>query len=61
MNLRNPYNWTRARPEVEIPRSEVTEVAAGLREGRSYILLAGRGMGKSVFLHQVRRSRFHSW
>ena len=53
--MKNPYNWTRTRPEVEIPRPEVPELAAGLREGRSYILLAGRGMGKSVFLHQIRR------
>ncbi len=53
--MKNPYNWTRTRPLIEIPRPEVPELAAGLREGRSYILLAGRGMGKSVFLHQIRR------
>ncbi len=53
--MRNPYDWTRTRPQVEIPRPELPRVVDGLRRGKSFILLAGRGMGKSVFLDQVRR------
>ena len=51
----NPYDWKRQAPEVEVWRPEVSPVAAGLRHGNSAVLLAGRGMGKSVFLQQLQR------
>ncbi len=50
----NPYNWDRPDPEVEIPRPEVVAVVERLRRGKGVIVLAGRGLGKSVFLKQVR-------
>ena len=49
---RNPYDWRRY-PRVGITRSGVGSVAGELCEGGSFALLAGRGMGKSVFLRQV--------
>ncbi len=49
----NPYDWRRHRPQVEVARSGVGEVAADLRRGGSGVLLAGRGLGKSVFLRQL--------
>lgn len=51
----NPYDWTQQNPQVEIPRPELAGAAEGLLRGRSFILLAGRGMGKSVFLRQLQR------
>ncbi len=51
----NPYDWKRHRPQFEVLRPEVAAVAEDLRQGGSGVLLAGRGMGKSVFLHQLRR------
>jgi hypothetical protein len=50
---RNPYDWRRYHPEVEVVRSGVDAVAEDLAAGGSFVLLAGRGMGKSVFLRQV--------
>lgn len=50
---KNPYDWQRHRPEVEVARSEVSSVVDKLRRGKSGVLLAGRGMGKSVFLRQL--------
>ncbi len=50
----NPYDWRRHRPRPEIRRLEVDAVAEDLRQGGSGVLLAGRGMGKSVFLRQLR-------
>jgi len=50
----NPYDWRRHRPQVEIARLGVEEVAADLSRGGSGVLLAGRGLGKSVFLRQLR-------
>jgi hypothetical protein len=49
----NPYNWQVHRPQVEVPRATVGAVAEDLRRGGSFVLLAGRGMGKSVFLRQL--------
>ncbi len=51
--LPNPYDWRRHRPRVEILRPNVEEVALDLCRGGSGILVAGRGLGKSVFLRQV--------
>ena len=53
--MKNPYDWTQQNPQVEIPRPELAPTAEGLLHGRSFILLAGRGMGKSVFLRQLQR------
>ncbi len=53
--MKNPYDWTLQNPQVEIPRPELQATAEGLLRGRSFILLAGRGMGKSVFLRQLQR------
>ena len=50
-----PYDWKRHRPRLEIPRPELTGVAEELCDGGSGVLLAGRGMGKSVFLRQLQR------
>ncbi len=50
-----PYDWRRQRPQVEVPRPEVGPVSDALERGDSYVLLAGRGMGKSVFLYQLQK------
>ncbi len=50
----NPYDWHSQEPGLAIPCPEVERVAARLRRGGSVILLGGRGMGKSVFLGQLR-------
>jgi hypothetical protein len=49
----NPYNWRQHQPVVEIVRPVLHEVADGLLKGGSGVLLAGRGMGKSVFLRRL--------
>jgi hypothetical protein len=46
----NPYDWKRNQPAIEVRRPEAGPMAAELRRGGSGVLLAGRGMGKSVFL-----------
>ncbi len=51
----NPYDWQSHNPRVEIPRAEVDRIAGTLSEGGSAIVLGGRGMGKSVTLHQIRK------
>ncbi len=51
----NPYAWNRPDPQIEIPRSKVVPVVEQLRRGRGVVVRAGRGLGKSVFLQQVRR------
>ncbi len=51
----NPYDWHRIEPKVEILRTEVASTVSLLRRGESGVLFAGRGLGKSVFLQQVRR------
>ncbi len=50
----NPYDWQSHRPRTEIPRAEVDHLAGILAGGGSAVVLGGRGMGKSVFLHQIR-------
>ena len=49
----NPYNWRQHQPAIEIARPNLGEVAEELLDGGSGVLLAGRGMGKSVFLRQL--------
>jgi hypothetical protein len=51
--MRNPYDWQRHHPKIEVPRLQVAPLVAQLRHGGSAVVLGGRGMGKSVFLHQV--------
>jgi hypothetical protein len=50
----NPYNWQSHRPQAEIPRTEVGRLADVLQNNGSAIVLGGRGMGKSVFLGQLK-------
>jgi hypothetical protein len=49
----NPYDWQGYRPQVVVLRPEVASVLARLQRGGSAVVLAGRGMGKSVFLQQL--------
>ena len=49
----NPYNWRQHQPAIEIARPNLAEVEDELLRGGSGVLLAGRGMGKSVFLRQL--------
>ncbi|HEX9735721.1 MAG TPA: hypothetical protein VGG06_27490 [Thermoanaerobaculia bacterium] len=50
----NPYDWQTHHPGIEFLRPEIRETAARLRRGGSAVTLGGRGMGKSVFLRQLR-------
>ncbi len=50
----NPYNWQSHRPQAEIPRAEVGRLSEILRSNGSAVALGGRGMGKSVFLGQLK-------
>ncbi len=50
----NPYNWQSHRPQAEIPRTEVARLSETLRHNGSAVVLGGRGMGKSVFLRQLK-------
>jgi hypothetical protein len=52
--VRTPYNWQSHNPQVQIPRAEVGRVAELLRENGSAVVMGGRGMGKSVFLGQLK-------
>ncbi len=51
----NPYDWNRPDPQIAIPRAPQPAIVELLRRGRSAVLLAGRGSGKSVFLQQIRQ------
>ncbi len=51
----NPYNWQSHNPTVQIPRDGVEKAAQLLRNNGSAIVMGGRGMGKSVFLSQLKR------
>lgn len=53
-NTANPFDWQSSAPQVEIRQPEVGQVAATLSRGGSALVLGGRGMGKSVFLSQLR-------
>ncbi len=50
----NPYNWQHHEPAVNVPRALVATVADELLQGGAAVVIGGRGMGKSVLLHQVR-------
>ena len=50
----NPHDWQTHAPGIAFLRPEVRETAAKLRRGGSVVTLGGRGMGKSVFLRQLR-------
>ncbi|MEE8526472.1 MAG: hypothetical protein V3T72_21260, partial [Thermoanaerobaculia bacterium] len=50
----NPYNWQSHRPRVQIPRPDVELAAETLRNNGSAVVMGGRGMGKSVFLGQLK-------
>jgi len=50
----NPYDWQTNAPGIEFLRPEVDEIVPQLRRGGSVVTLGGRGMGKSVFLRQLR-------
>ena len=52
--MRNPYHWQSHHPDVRIERAEVGAAAAVVCEGGGGVVLGGRGMGKSVFLSQLR-------
>lgn len=52
----NPYDWQSHNPRIEIPRADVERIAESLLQGGSAIVLGGRGMGKSVTLHQVKKA-----
>jgi hypothetical protein len=49
----NPYNWRQYQLAIEILRPNLSEVTDALLAGGSGVLMAGRGMGKSVFLRQL--------
>ena len=50
---KNPYNWTGHHPVKYIYRSQLDDAVSSLQRGDGAYLLAGRGMGKSVFLKQL--------
>ena len=50
----NPFNWQSHTPKIQIPRSDVGPVAETLRGNGSAVVMGGRGMGKSVFLGQLK-------
>ena len=50
----NPYNWQSHTPQVQIQRPDVALVAKTLLGNGSAVVLGGRGMGKSVFLAQLK-------
>lgn len=49
----NPYAWSSPCPKHIVPRTAVTEMADRLQRGQTMLLHAGRGMGKSVLLHEL--------
>ncbi|HEX9733515.1 MAG TPA: AAA family ATPase, partial [Thermoanaerobaculia bacterium] len=55
----NPFNWQSHRPQIEIPRSDVGRLSEVLRSNGSAVVMGGRGMGKSVFLGQLRSDLEH--
>ncbi len=50
----NPFNWQSHTPKIQIPRPDVGLVAETLLGNGSAVILGGRGMGKSVFLSQLK-------
>ncbi len=55
----NPYNWQIHRPQVQVPRPDVDLVAETLLGNGSAVVMGGRGMGKSVFLGQLKHRLEH--
>lgn len=54
MAVTSPYDWQSHSPRVQIPRADVARVADLLRKNGSAVVMGGRGMGKSVFLGQLK-------
>ena len=54
MTAKSPYNWQSHSPGIQVPRTDVGRVADLLRENGSAVVMGGRGMGKSVFLGQLK-------
>ncbi len=52
----NPYNWQGHQPRVLVPRPQTQPILRRLLRGGGIWVLAGRGMGKSVFLAQLERA-----
>ncbi len=52
--MTSPYNWQSHSPRVQIPRADVGRVADLLANNGSAVVMGGRGMGKSVFLGQLK-------
>ncbi len=50
----NPYNWQSHTPRIQVPRPDLDLAAETLASNGSAVFLGGRGMGKSVFLRQLR-------
>jgi len=50
----NPYNWQSHTPQVQIPCPDIDLVAKLLLNNGSSVVMGGRGMGKSVFLGQLK-------
>ncbi len=52
--MANPYNWQSHRPQVQVPRRDLDLAAETLANNGSVVVMGGRGMGKSVFLGQLK-------
>lgn len=52
--MTSPYNWQSHSPSIRIPRPDVAQAAELLVNNGSAVVMGGRGMGKSVFLGQVK-------
>ncbi len=50
----NPYNWQSHTPQIQVPRPDLDLAARTLLNNGSAVFLGGRGMGKSVFLRQLK-------
>ncbi len=50
----NPYNWQSHTPRVQVPRPDLRLAADTLLGNGSAVFLGGRGMGKSVFMRQLK-------
>jgi hypothetical protein len=55
----NPYNWQSHSPSVQIQRNGVDKAAELMRNNGSAVVMGGRGMGKSVFLRQLKAELEH--
>lgn len=54
MTQRNPYDWIRARPRFPLTREPLlSDLVNHMLAGTGCVLMGGRGMGKSVLVHQV--------